>query len=135
MKEDAQFYIGQKAFIRRGDEILILGDPHEGLDYPGGKIQEGEIDLAESLKREVREETGLEIEVGTPFATWTNTFPPHHRLAGKRVYLVGYRCNYVSGDVKLSDEHDKFRWVNKENYKEADDGTSYFEILDKYFEE
>ncbi len=133
MKEDAQFYVGQKAFIQKGNEVLVLGDPHEGLDYPGGKIQEGETDLSESLKREVREETGLEIEVGAPFATWTNTFPAHHRLAGKQVYLVGYRCKYVSGEVKLSDEHDKFHWVTKENYKEVDDGTTYFDILNKYF--
>ncbi len=75
MKEDAQFYVVQKTFIRKGNEVLVLGDPEEGLDYPGGKIQEGEIDPAQSLKREVREETGLEIEVGDPFVTWTNTFP------------------------------------------------------------
>lgn len=134
MKEDAQFYVGQKAFIKKDNEILVLGDPQEGLDYPGGKIQEGETDLVYSLQREVREETGLEIKVGAPFATWTNIFPAHHRLAGKKVYLVGYKCDYVSGEVKLSDEHDKFQWVTKENFNEVNDGTSYFEILKQYFQ-
>jgi 8-oxo-dGTP diphosphatase len=133
MNEDQTFFVGQKAFIKKGDELLVLGDPNEGLDYPGGKIQEGETDLIESLKREVREETGLEISVGEPFATWMNTFPTHHRHGGKKVYLVGYKCEYVSGDVTLSNEHDKFSWVTKENYKEVDDGTSYFDILDIYF--
>jgi len=133
MKEDEIFYVGQKAFIKKGDETLVLGDPIEGLDYPGGKIQEGETDLVESLKREVREETGLEISVGEPFATWTNTFPDGHRLAGKQVFLVAYKCEYLSGEVKLSHEHDKFSWVNKTNFKEVDDGTSYFDILEKYY--
>ncbi len=133
MAEDALFYVGQKAFINKDNEILIIGDPKEGLDYPGGKIQEDETDLSESLKREVREETGLEIKVGTPFATWSNIFPAHHRLAGKKVFLIGYKCEYVSGEVQLSHEHDKFQWVNKDNYKSVDDGTSYFDILDKYF--
>ena len=133
MKEDALFYVGQKAFIKKGDEILVLGDPTEGLDFPGGKIQEGEEDLIEALKREVREETGLEIEAGAPFITWVNTFPAHHRLAGKKVYLVGYKCEYVSGEVTQSDEHDKFRWVTKDNFKEVDDGTTWFEVLKKYF--
>lgn len=133
MNEDALFYVGQKAFIKKGDEVLVLGDPKEGLDYPGGKIQEGETNLVEALKREVREETGLEIRVGEPFATWTNTFPDHHRLAGKKVYLVAYRCEYVSGEVTLSHEHNNFSWVNKHNYQEVNDGTSYFEILNKYF--
>jgi len=133
MKEDAIFYVGQKAFIKKGEEVLVLKDPREGLDYPGGKIQEGEIDLIEALKREVREETGLEIKVGEPFTTWTNTFPAHHRLAGKKVYLVAYQCEYISGEVTLSHEHSKFSWVKKKNYQEMNDGTSYFFILEKYF--
>lgn len=134
MKEDALFYVGQKAFIEKDGEILVLGDPTEGLDYPGGKIQEGETDLSESLKREVREETGLEITVGQPFITWTNTFHAGHRFAGKKVYLVGYKCTYKSGEVKLSNEHDTYRWVNKDNFTEVNDGTSYFEILKRYFQ-
>ena len=114
---------------------MILTDPVEGLDFPGGKIQEEEINLSESLKREVREESGLEIEVSKPFAVWQNTFPAHHKYAGKKVYLVAFKCEYISGDVKLSDEHNKFRWVNKGNYHEANDDTQYFEILDKYFKQ
>ncbi|MFH1178539.1 MAG: NUDIX domain-containing protein [bacterium] len=133
MEEDQAYWVGQKAFIRKEDDVLVLTDPAEGLDFPGGKIQEGEIDLAESLKREVKEESGLEIEVGEPFAVWQNTFPAHHKYAGKKVYLIAFRCNYISGDVTLNHEHNKFRWVNKKNYHEADDGTQYFEILDKYF--
>lgn len=135
MNEDAIFYVGQKAFIRKEDEILVLGDPLEGLDYPGGKIQEGEENLTESLRREVMEETGLEIKIGRPFYTWTSIFPKSHRFAGKKLFLVGYKCDYISGDVTLSHEHNKFSWVTKENYKEVDDGTSYFKILEKYFEE
>ena len=133
MKPDQNFWVGQKAFIAKGDEVLVLTDPVEGLDFPGGKIQEGEIDLSESLKREVREEVGLEIEIGEPFAVWQNQFPPNHKYAGQKVYSVAFKCKYVSGDIKLSDEHNKFRWVNMSNYHEANDGTQYFEILEKYF--
>ena len=135
MKNDQTYWVGQKAFIKKGDDVLILTDPVEGLDFPGGKIQEEEINLSESLKREVREESGLEIEVSKPFAVWQNTFPAHHKYAGKKVYLVAFKCEYISGDVKLGDEHNKFRWVNKGNYHEANDDTQYFEILDKYFKQ
>lgn len=134
MKEDQFFYVGQKALILKGNKVLILGAAQKDrLDYPGGKIQQGEIDLAEALKREVREETGLEISVGRPFSTWTITFPLTHRLSGKKIFLVAYRCDYVSGEVKLSDEHNIFSWVTKENYKDADDGTPYFKVLEEYF--
>ncbi len=133
MKEDALFYVVQKAFIDKDGEILTLNDPNEGLDYPGGKIQEDEIDLAGALKREVREEIGLEIEIGDPFTIWQEVFSQTHRYAGKKVYLVAFKCKYGSGEVVLSEEHDKFRWVNKDNYHEVDDKTSYFNLLDKYF--
>ena len=139
MKNDALFCVDQKAFIERDEKVLILNDPVEGLDFPGGKIQEGEAkdgntpSLIRSLQREVMEETGLEIEVLNPFAIWYHEFPKNHRNYGKVIYLVAFKCKYVSGELKLSDEHDNFKWVNKSNYKEVDDGSNYFDILRKYF--
>lgn len=133
MAEDKLFYVGQKAFIDKGGSVLILNDPVNGLDFPGGKIQVGENDFGEALKREVREETGLEIEIGSPFATWYYEFETGHRNAGKQVFLVGFRCRYISGEVKLSDEHDGYTWVTKDNYQKVDDGSAYFHALEKYF--
>jgi hypothetical protein len=49
MKDDALFCVGQKAFIEKDGEILVLNDPLEGLDFPGGKIQVGETDFAEAV--------------------------------------------------------------------------------------
>jgi len=130
---DAILHIGLKAFIRKGDDILILADVAGGLDIPGGKLQESETDPIAALKREVREETGLEIEVERPFTTWVGYFPEHHRFYGKKVFLVGYLCRYVSGDVAISDEHRSFRWVNKENYPAVAEDSHYFTALTQYF--
>jgi hypothetical protein len=33
--EDEVFYVGQKAFIEKDGEVLVIFDPKEGLDYPG----------------------------------------------------------------------------------------------------
>ena len=139
MKSDALFCVGQKAFIEKDGRVLILYDPVEGIDFPGGKIQEGEAkngdvdSLISALKREVREETGLEIEAFNPFAVWYHEFPKNHRNYGKVVYLVAFKCKYVSGDITLSEEHNKFKWVDKNNYQEVDDGSDYFDVLRKYF--
>lgn len=132
MAEDKQFFVGQKAFIEKNGELLILNDPFFGLDLPGGKIQEGETDFNESLRREVREETGLEIEIGEPFHTWYFELPKTHKYPRKHVFLVGYRCKYIHGKVTISDEHDKFQWVNKESYKNLPQ-TGHTEALRKYF--
>ncbi len=140
MNEDALFCVGQKAFIEKDGKVLILNGPNEGLDFPGGKIQKGEAkdgdtaSLLRSLQREVREETGLEIEVGNPFVVWYHEFPKNSRNYPKIVYLIGFKCKYVSGEIKLSDEHNKFKWVNKKDYTEVDDRSDYFDALKKYFE-
>lgn len=133
MKDDQVFYVAQKAFIRKGDAVLVLTDPAEGLDFPGGKIQEGEDVPQDSLVREVMEETGLTVQVGVPFMTWITGYPSGHKNEGKKVFLVAYHCDYVAGDVSLSHEHENFRWVTRDDYREADDGTQFFEVLERYF--
>ncbi|MEK7125164.1 MAG: NUDIX domain-containing protein [Patescibacteria group bacterium] len=141
MKNDALFCVCQKAFIEKDGKVLVLHDPIEGLDFPGGKIQEGEAkdgdasSLIEALKREVHEETGITIDVLDPFAVWYHEFPKGHRNYPKVNYIVGFKCKYISGDMRLSEEHDKFRWVDKNNYKTVDDGSDYFDVLEKYFTE
>lgn len=140
MKNDALFCVGQKAFIEKDGKVLVLFDPVEGLDFPGGKIQEGEAKDADAsslvlaLKREVREETGLEIEAREPFAVWYHEFPKNHRNYPKVVYLVAFKAKYISGEIILSDEHNNFKWVGREDYKEVDDGSDYFDVLEKYFQ-
>ncbi len=42
MEKDTLFCVGQKAFIEKDGKVLVLFDPIEGLDFPGGKIKEGE---------------------------------------------------------------------------------------------
>lgn len=139
MGNDALFCVGQKAFIEKDGKVLVIFDTMEGLDFPGGKIQEGEAKmgnpagLIDSLKREVAEETGLQIEVFDPFTVWYHEFPENHRNSGKVVYIVGFKCKYLSGEIKLSEEHNKFEWVDKNSYEKWNDKSDYFGALKKYF--
>jgi 8-oxo-dGTP diphosphatase len=135
--EDLVCFVGQKAFIEKDGKLLILHDPLMGLDMPGGKIIEGETDIVTSLKREVREETGLEITVGRPFVSWFFTIPldSGHRSAGKKIFTIAYRCTYVSGEVTLSSEHDWYQWVTKENYRQyIEKENNFTRALVNYFE-
>ena len=134
MQPDATLYVSQKAFISNGREILLLSDPRFGLDFPGGNIQQGETDLAAALCREVREETGLEIEVGAAFTTWLDPIHPMARRTGTPVLLIGYRCRLLGGRLRLSDEHDGHRWIEPAAFAEVDDGSPYAAALKAYFE-
>lgn len=140
MADDALLWVVQKAFIEKDGKVLVIHDPVEGLDFPGGKIQLGEgVDgdrqsLARSLEREVMEETGLEITVGEPFAVSYHEFSKSDPRSTNGLYLTCFGCRYVDGEVVLSHEHDNFCWVDEDDYLEVDDGTSYFDLLKKYFE-
>jgi 8-oxo-dGTP diphosphatase len=132
MRPDARIYVGLKAFIAKESKVLLLNDPNYGLDLPGGKIQEGEMDLTGALRREVDEETGLAIEVGRPFVTWFDPIHPVFVQTGVPVLLIGYGCRHVAGDVRLSEEHDAYRWIDLAEIDDVEDGSNYFAALKAY---
>lgn len=67
------------AIILRGDELLLVRHIKQGNSYwllPGGGIEYGEP-LADALKRELREEASVDIEVGD-LVIVNDTIPPDH---------------------------------------------------------
>ena len=134
MKEDKLFFVGQKAFIEKDGKILVLFDSKNRVDFPGGKIQDGEIDLRASLLREVNEETNLVVNVGDPFITWSFDLPEGHLHAGKAVFLVGYKCGYKDGGLTLSDEHSRYEWIGKADLGRIDNSGGHFQVLKRYFD-
>ena len=66
------FTVGAVCAIDHGGELLVLRQPHRpGWSLPGGLLDRGESS-AEGVVREVREETGLRIEVGLPLSVLVN---------------------------------------------------------------
>ena len=78
-------------------------------EFPGGKIETGE-ELVAALEREVREETGLKVSVGRPFATWHFVKEPFW------VTGVTFVCDRLSGEVVLSREHSEHAWIEPGAY-------------------
>ena len=116
-----EVYVAVKAVIFKDKEILIIKRSSnedvyaEEWDIPGGKIGFGEYPI-ESLKREVKEEANIEIDVNNPLDVWT-FFKNENNV---QVIGITFLCNFVSGDVKLGEEHTDFKWISPDeidNYK------------------
>ena len=98
------------AIIRDGDKIFATqrgyGDFKGGWEFPGGKLEAGERPQ-EALKREIREELSVEIEVGELFDVVEYDYPTFH------LKMHCFLCTIVSGDIVLV-EHEAAKWLTKE---------------------
>ena len=86
-------------------EILLVNSPWRGWEYPGGLIEPGET-FQECLKREVREEAGVEIEI-TGFVGICKNIE-------KNIVNIDFTAKYVSGDLTPSEESTEVIWVTPE---------------------
>lgn len=107
------FNIGIKGVVKVKDKCLILKNTKNGNTYwdiPGGRIDDQE-DIIDTLKRELSEElpTLKEYSIGKIL----NIYRLSHDLKdGKGLLLIFYEIKAESFDVKLSEEHNDFKWVS-----------------------
>lgn len=99
------------AVLKKEGKMLLAkrkkGDRFEGLwEFPGGKLEPGEIP-EEGLKRELREEFGIETRVGNFLCSACYASPTHS------LELLAYEVSHVSGQFSLYD-HDEIRWISLE---------------------
>lgn len=118
------FALTVKAVIVRDDKVLVLRrsekeikssyvNKNEPWDLPGGSVRYSENSL-EGLLREIKEETSLKVRIIRPMRVFDAIKSRVHMT------IVTYLCEYRSGEVVLSDEHEKFYWltaVEAENMK------------------
>jgi 8-oxo-dGTP pyrophosphatase MutT (NUDIX family) len=91
--------------IHDGRVLLLLNERGE-WDLPGGRPDPGE-DHRIALTREVREETGLAVEVGLLLDEHLFEVLPE-----RFVRIVAYACALVgTADIALSDEHLRMHWA------------------------
>jgi ADP-ribose pyrophosphatase YjhB (NUDIX family) len=109
-------FLGIGALIFDGDSILLVERGHEPLkgwwSLPGGILETGET-LANGIRREVREETGLEIEPEAVFEIFERIMPD---AAGRTEYhyvLVDYVCRVAGGSLQAASDASRTVWVRE----------------------
>lgn len=100
--------VGVGAFILDGPRVLVVKrgrPPGEGLwSVPGGRLEAGET-LAQAVAREVREETGLTVEVG-PFVCVIERFGEDFHFV-----ILDYLARVVGGTLAAATDAADARWV------------------------
>jgi len=95
-----------KGVLIRDGRVLLLLNRRGEWDLPGGRPEPGE-DHRAALAREVREETGLAVEVGRRLDEHLFEVLPQ-----RFVRIVAYRCTSTgAAEVMLSAEHLRRCWA------------------------
>ena len=98
---------GRVLLVRRGAEPL---KGHWSL--PGGLLEVGES-LTEGVRREVREETGLEVEPLELIELLDRIHREDNRVRYHYV-IADYLCRVVGGQLQAASDADEVRWVERE---------------------
>lgn len=107
------FHIGA-GVIWKKDKILISQRPMKGLlgglwEFPGGKKETGEA-IQETVRREIKEELGVDVRVGKKIAE------VDHAYSHFKITLHAHHCHYLRGKPQTLGVQ-AWRWVSPEDLK------------------
>src|SRR5699024_667736 len=102
-------------------ELLVVKERRSGKwVFPGGQVEVGE-NLMNGLIREVKEESGIDVEVSylTSIYSNTGTYVGHSgvNIVPTKV-MFDFVCKPIGGELSTSDETSDSRWVSKEKVLE-----------------
>jgi A/G-specific adenine glycosylase len=107
-------------------KLLIAQRPLDGLlgglwEFPGGKLEPDET-LPDCLKRELREEMAIEVEVGELFTL------VQHAFTHFKITLHAFTCQYVSGEPQTIGVRD-WAWVTPDQLETYSFGKADREVI------
>jgi ADP-ribose pyrophosphatase YjhB (NUDIX family) len=101
------------------DNLILLGKKAPGRGpypdtwhLPGGGVDLSSETCEEALRREVREETGLEVKEIEPVAWDTDVQDDRH---GEETYYIFLqcRCKYAEGEIRPGDDMHFLEWIER----------------------
>lgn len=107
--------------INDNKEILLVNNPRKGWEFPGGIVEAGET-VAQGLIREIKEESGIDVEVINISGIYSNTKKKKGYNGVEEVptiVTIDFICKYVLGELATSDESIDSKWFSKEEALET----------------
>ena len=134
MDGGTKFFVAGHALIERDGKYLVTrrskGNDYMPLkwDIPGGIAKPGET-LKETIKREVKEETGLTVQIENPIFIYAN----RDQLPVRQTFQAVYLCQYSSGEVQLNpSEHDLYEWLGYDDIADINKIDFLRELVESY---
>jgi ADP-ribose pyrophosphatase YjhB (NUDIX family) len=124
--QDVSPGVASTGFIARGSDdppehaprILMVeraGNPLKGYwSLPGGLVETGES-LETAVKREILEETGLQVEPLKMFELFERIMRDAEGKAEYHYVLLDYLCKVVGGTLNAGDDVSRAEWVRRED--------------------
>ena len=130
-------YLAVSAVIVRDGEFLAVRrarPPMQGLfTLPGGGVEAGES-IAEAVRREVREETGLTIEAGA-LAGYREVITRDDAGRVQRHFVIlTFAARWVAGEPRLNEELLEARWIRPAGLPQLSTTEGLAEIVASAFE-
>lgn len=96
-------------------KILMVKEPVRGWELPGGQVEVGET-LTDAFKREIKEETGIDIKVGNLISVSSNIgigIQYDGVSPIPTIVTFGFNAKAISGELTTSEETLEVKWVDK----------------------
>jgi 8-oxo-dGTP pyrophosphatase MutT (NUDIX family) len=135
MKTIATFEVGLKAFLIRDGRLLVVRErvAPQLWELPGGRFDTGEEMTSTSviLARELGEELGgsLRWDLIGLRDVWVRPAPER----GTHVFLLGFECRWLAGEIALSDEHVECRWIERDEWRALPFADPYPRVLERFW--
>ncbi len=128
--------VGVGAIILDGGRILMAQRGKAPLmgwwSLPGGALEAGEL-LADAVRREVREETGLEVEPLRVFEIFERII---RDAAGEPEYhyvLIDYLCRVTGGELQAGDDVCQVKWMRLEELQDLEITEGTLGVIERAF--
>jgi 8-oxo-dGTP diphosphatase len=109
-------FLGVGALVFSGDRLLLVERGQEPLkgywSLPGGILETGET-LIQGIRREVLEETGLEVEPLSIFEVFERIMPDGEGKTEYHYVLIDYLCRPVGGSLQAASDVSRVVWVSQ----------------------
>ncbi len=109
-------FLGIGAVVIHGDEVLLVergNEPWKGWwSLPGGVVETGEL-LRDAVRREMREETGLDVEPLESIEIFESIGALTPAGFAFHYVVVDFVCRVISGTLKAGDDAQAAAWFHR----------------------